>query len=264
MFPHVFNTQATWKHCGRWMRSRYVHRVDAESTGSVNQTRARNGYLSEAIDSMWGDKWLHQRSGFIIINEASMMIHGIIGRSRSIMISTHNLKTRGLISTVDGDLTTATNRGSWSWLTIAARSWPDHRAIRTTIASSWWATIVGSWPSKPSPDRIKRPKFFEQKIPLKMMYSLLFFLTLDWIVKELSDLKERSWFLRDPPTFRLNFDQNQSGIDYEFHRISSDFPLERRTSTRKKSSQIRFNSSELKPHSCGNQVSSEIQSIIRW
>ena len=52
MFPHVFNMQAMWQHGGRRMRSRCVHRVDAESTGSVHQTRARNGYFSEAIDGI--------------------------------------------------------------------------------------------------------------------------------------------------------------------------------------------------------------------
>ena len=44
-------------------------------------------------------------------------------------------------------------------------------------------------------------------------------------MKELRDLKERSLVLRDPPAFRLDFDQNQSGIDHEFYRISSDYPL---------------------------------------
>ena len=43
-----------------------------------------------------------------------------------------------------------------------------------------------------------------------------------------------------------------------FPILTSDFPVERRTCARKKSSQIRFNPSELKPHSSGNQVSSEI------
>ena len=122
----IYPLQVTWSHGGHWMRSRCIHRVDMESTRSIIQTCARNGYLSEAIDGIWGETWLHQRSGF---TKASMMIHGFIGQSRSITISAHQKTTPALISTGDGDRTAATNRGSWSWPAIAARSWPDCRAI---------------------------------------------------------------------------------------------------------------------------------------
>ena len=50
-------------------------------------------------------------------------------RSRSIAISAHQKATRGFISTGDGDQTTAMNRGSLSWFTIAAKLWPDRHAI---------------------------------------------------------------------------------------------------------------------------------------
>ena len=105
---------------------------------------------------------------------------------------------------------------------------------------------------------------FARKIPFKNRCIPSCFLN-SWLNREGIKWFERkilssSW----SPAFRLDFDQNQSGIDHEFHRISSDFPLERRTSTRKKSSRIRFNPSELKPDSCGNRVSSEILSIIKW
>ena len=162
---------------------------------------------------------------------------------------------------------------------VMRRSQPNHDAIGLRSPRDRGLIATQSRPRSPLTDEPRSScdhghqirlstewngQIFRGKSPLKMMYSFLFFLSLDWIVKELSDLKERSWVLRDSPAFRLDFNQNWSGIDHEFHRISSNFPLERRTSARKKSSQIYFNPSELKPHPCGNRVSSEIRSIIRW
>ena len=66
-------------------------------------------------------------------------------------------------------------------------------------------------------------------------------------MNELSDLKERSGVLCDPPAFRLDVDQIGAGLFTNFHRISSNFPLERRTSARKKSRKIHFSQSDLKP-----------------
>ena len=56
----IYPLLVTWPHGGRWMRSQCVHRVDAESTGSSNQARARNGYLSEAIDVVSCTTWLNR------------------------------------------------------------------------------------------------------------------------------------------------------------------------------------------------------------
>ena len=134
---------------------------------------------------------------------------------------------------------------------IIAQLWPDRRAIVAHSSQNqepWSLQLMGhdhraivaiktiSWPDQ-------TVRNWCGNLPLKTNVSPLYFSTLDWILKELSDLKERIWVLHDPPMFRLDFDQNRSEIDHEFHRISSDFPLEHWTSARKKSSQIRFNPS---------------------
>ena len=147
---------------------------------------------------------------------------------------------------------------------IIARSWLIWGAIKTTIISKWWAMIiVRSWPSKPSPDRIKR---FEIRVEISLQKNrctLLFFLTLDWFVKQLRNFGAKSWVHHNSLAFRLNRDPIGARLIVIHHRISSNFPLEFRTSARKKSRKIRFNPRELKPHPCGNRVSSEIWSIIR-
>ena len=89
---------------------------------------------------------------------------------------------------------------------------------------------------------------FWAKNPFKTDVFPLFTSTLDWIVKELSNFKERSRVLRDPPTFRLNCKAIREGLITNHHRISLNFPLEFRTSARKKSSKfasIRVNWSSI-------------------
>ena len=66
---------------------------------------------------------------------------------------------------------------------------------------------------------------FSREFPFKNRCFSLFFLN-SWLNHEGIKQFERkilssSW----SPTFRLDFDQNRSGIDHEFHRISSGFPL---------------------------------------
>ena len=133
------------------------------------------------------------------------------------------------------------------------RSWPDRRAIMATIKRDCdpskrnhghdrlglmahdQRAIVAITSTDP-PDQTA--EIFARKSPLKPMYSPLFFLTLDWIVKELSDLKERSWVLHDPPAFRLDCEAIGAELIMNFHSISSNFSLERWTSARKKSSKF--------------------------
>ena len=111
------------------------------------------------------------------------------------------------------------------------KSWPrslavdghDHRAIMATNRH-------------PITDQTAR--HFWAKILFKNRCSSPYFVTLAWIVKELTDLKERSWVIRHPPTFKLNCEAIGAGLITNFHLISSNFPLEFRTSARKKSSKF--------------------------
>ena len=61
------------------------------------------------------------------------MARGGINLHRTISIhrdfGTQHGATRGIIRVGDGDRTTAITQRSWSWLMIAARWWPDRRAI---------------------------------------------------------------------------------------------------------------------------------------
>ena len=169
---------------------------------------------------------------------------------------------------------------SWSWLTITAKSWPDRRAIVARLSHDCGKITVQFRPRSPlidgprsSCDRGHQIHLLTgsngpqiaRKFSFKKTNVLpCFFLTLDWFGKQLNEFGEKFWVIHDPSAFRLDFNQIGPGLITNFHRISSNFSLQRRTSARKKSSKIRFNSSELKPQICGNQVSSGIQLIIRW
>ena len=186
-----------------------------ESTWSPSQARAWNRVYVTAIEGLLGDTWKRkERLIFVVDWSSGIVIVIFIGRHWDL------IKSNGWSCAEDFHAIVAhpwCNRGTRS-PHLGGPRLPWNRGHQS-------ASIPGS-----------NGQDFRAKIPFKNWCIPSYFLTLDWIMKELSDLKERSWVLRDPPAFRLNFDQNRSGIDHEFHRISSNFPLERRTSTRKKSS----------------------------
>ena len=94
--------------------------------------------------------------------------------------------------------------------------------------------VIVAIKSTSPPDQTARD--FRAKSSLKTNVLSCFLLTLDRIVKELSNFKARSMVLRDPPAFRLDCDPIGAGLITNFHQILSNFPLERQTSARKKSS----------------------------
>ena len=110
--------------------------------------------------------------------------------------------------------------------------------------------------------QIGRLALFSRNFLIKNWCSSLCNLTLDWIVKQLSDFWARSWVHRDPPAFRIDCDPIGAGLITKSCRIRSNFPLEHRTSAEEEIKLILFNPCELKPHLHGNQVSSEILSFI--
>ena len=144
----------------------------------------------------------------------------------------------------------------------SSRSEDDRRLTRTTIVARSWvflkwklrlicheieATIVingssrlhnRSWPSILLHDRIKRPKN-RANFPLwKHVFPPSFLLTFDRFVKELSEFRGRSLVHRDPPAFRLDCKAIGAGLIANFSLISSNFPLEFRTSARKNPSKF--------------------------
>ena len=139
-------------------------------------------------------------------------------------------------------------------ITIDARSWPDCGAIMVPlkrklrlICHEIEATIVingsrrphdRSWPSIRLHDRIKRPQNRAKNFSLKTYISLLCSSTFDRFMKELSEFQGRSLVHRDPPAFRLDCEAIGAGLIANFSLISSNFPLEFRTSARKNPSKF--------------------------
>ena len=68
----------------------------------------------------------------------------------------------------------------------------------------------------------------------KNQYISLLFSTLDWFVKQLSKFERRSWVHHDSPVFRLNHNPIGAGFVVIYRWIWSNFPLQHRTSARKK------------------------------
>ena len=139
-----------------------------------------------------------------------------------------------------------------------AKSRPIHPGFEATTPlnanRSHDASIPPPWP-------LQLPMILRPISPLKTHVVLHCSSTFDWFVKKLSEFWGRSLFHRDPPTFdsiSKQLERDWSRISPWFHRI---FPLNSDV-REEESEQIRFNPRELKPHSCGNRVSSEIQSII--
>ena len=143
--------------------------------------------------------------------------------------------------------------GPWSWPDrdpIAARSWPDHgwnacysEAKLTLIHGGIEATTSpqGTAPTKPwinLHDHFNWPRSSGQFHSLKPMYLSLWNSTFDRFMKELSEFQGRSLVHRDPPAFRLDCDAIGAGLIANFSLISSNFPLEFRTSARKNPSRF--------------------------
>ena len=87
-------------------------------------------------------------------------------------------------------------------------------------------------------NRSNDPRSSGQFPSLKACISLLCSLTFDRLVKKLSEFRGRSIVHRVPPAFRLDCEAIRAGLITNFFLISSNFPLEFRTSTRKNPSKF--------------------------
>ena len=96
--------------------------------------------------------------------------------------------------------------------------------------------------SHDAPIPLPRPPLLPLKsgliFPLKACISLLCCSTFDRFMKELSKFRGRSLVHCDPPAFRLDCKAIGAGLIANFSMISSNFPLEFRTSTRKNPSKF--------------------------
>ena len=91
---------------------------------------------------------------------------------------------------------------------------------------------------KPLPQPDQMALKIGQKFPLKRRGNLLCSSTFDWFVKQLRRFGAKSSVLRDPPALRLNCEAIRAGLITNSSLISSNFPLDFRTSARKKSSKF--------------------------
>ena len=131
---------------------------------------------------------------------------------------------------------------------IVARSWPDRGKNRgyskvKIVAKLWLLQCqsgshdVAQW--RPLPRRINstpQPRqsamIFWLIFPSKTLVFSLCSSTFDRFVKELSQFQGRSLVHRDPLVFRLDCEAIGAGLITNFSLISSNFPLEFRTSMR--------------------------------
>ena len=140
---------------------------------------------------------------------------------------------------------------------ITSGSWTDHCLIMATFKrdqSFFWSEIEADssrngshdlcpWNRpldaiKPLPRPLQLPTIFGLIFPLKTHVFSLCSGTFDRFVKELSEFQGRSVVHRDPPAFRLDCEAIGVGLITNFSLISSNFPLQFRTSTRKNPSKF--------------------------
>ena len=124
-----------------------------------------------------------------------------------------------------------------------ARSWHLLERKLSEIHDESWSYNVA--PRKRSHDSCKpppRPPSWPSKLgqfpSLKACISLSCSSTFDRLVKKLSEFRGRSLVHRVPPAFRLDCEAIGAGLITNFSLISSNFPLEFRTSTRKNPSKF--------------------------
>ena len=147
------------------------------------------------------------------------------------------------------------------------KAWPGGKGIHGKIKANSWP--ISKWQRRPKeslPLPIKPPprsssighdlrgNFFFKK----PMYFFFCFLTFDQLVKKLSEFRGRSLVHRVPPAFRLDCEAIGAGLITNFSLISSNFPLEFRTSTRKNPSKF------ASIHENWSPILAEIGLVVRF
>ena len=116
-----------------------------------------------------------------------------------------------------------------------ANSGPIHRAIEAMFHAH---RIAPSTLQIRAHEPLHHPRPSGQFSSLKACISLICSSTFDRLVKKLSEFRGRSLVHRVPPAFRLDCEAIGAGLITNFSLISSNFPLEFRTSTRKNPSKF--------------------------
>ena len=112
--------------------------------------------------------------------------------------------------------------------------------------------------AKPLPRPPLQPTISDLIPSLKACISLLCSSTFDRLVKKLSEFRGISLVHRVPPAFRLDCEAIGAGLITNFSLISSNFPLEFRTSTRKNPSKF------ASIHENWSPILAEIGLVVRF
>ena len=118
---------------------------------------------------------------------------------------------------------------------MTAKSGQNRRGIEALSSPSATAPTT---PSNDAHDRFNWPRYSDQFPSLEACIPLFCSLTFDRLVKKLSEFRGRSLVHPVPPAFRLDCEAIGAGLITNFSLISSNFPLEFRTSTRKNPSKF--------------------------
>ena len=143
----------------------------------------------------------------------------------------------GARSTLDRGRSWSIARRTWPILKLSfeAKFKPFRRGFEaTTHAQGSASTTLENRPH----ERVNCLWSSGQFPSLKACISLLCSSTFDRLVKKLSEFRGRSLVHRVPPAFRLDCEAIGAGLITNFSLISSNFPLEFRTSTRKNPSKF--------------------------
>ena len=125
-----------------------------------------------------------------------------------------------------------------------ANSGPIHRDIEAMFHAH---RIAPSTLQIRAHEPLHHPRPSGQFSSLKACISLLCSSIFDRLVKKLSEFRGRSLVHRVPPAFRLDCEAIGAGLITNFSLISSNFPLEFRTSTRKNPSKFASIHENLSP-----------------
>ena len=268
-----------------WSR---LHRTVAIFIVIFTDQTAGGGFFSRSWHTGSGES---RSSTHPKLNRTARRIHGRTPRSRSdrTAIVARSSRDRGAIkpqSWLFHHGIKATRHSAWFQLNVAGENptivaWSpldrDHDRMRLWLLLKLnWGRIHRKFlsykaarrnhshdPCKPLPRPIQSATIFGPKIPFKSMYfpscSSTFNRFVKWIKQISRKISSSSW----SPHVQTRLRSNWSWIDHEFLLDFIKFSPWIPNVHEEESEQIRFNPQELKAHSCGNWVSSEIRSIIR-
>ena len=242
--------------------------------------RCQERLIVIAIWSRLHQTWLHRTVAIFCHfgnRRASRGAFWTVGSSSNGRWSCINTTPKREIGTAQptwSDRTTSINIEPRSWHTIAVRSRPDRPTIwanspQIGADSSWdWSHDQRQlkplpWPQQSAPTTASNGPNFRAKILFKIDVFSPLFLTF-WLIREAikrisRKISSSSWSPRVWTRLRSSW----SGIDLEFFLDFIEFSPWIPNVHEEESEEICFNPRELKPHSCGTRVSSDIRSIIR-